>query len=194
MQPAVPAVTELVLLRTSLPDIPLRAGTLLHARVLERHGGQGIIDLAGAILTAELPEHVEAGSRLRLRVRDATAERLHLRLEPAPVAVPPPAGLPLPGGAVARLTVEERGAGRGADGAPAPFVTLVYESETLGRVELRLGLDSGALAAAVRVREGDVHARAAAAAGELRAALRAATGLPCELAVLPRHDPLDTYA
>jgi hypothetical protein len=187
-------VTELVLLRTSMPDIPLRAGTLLHARVLERHAAQAIIDLAGAILTAELPEHVEAGSRLRLRVAEATAERLHLRMEPAPAPVPPAPGLPLPGGAVARLAVEDRGAARGADGSPAPFVTLVYESDTLGRVELRLALDSGALVAAVRVREGDAHARAAGAAGELRTALRAATGLSCELAVLPRHDPLDTYA
>jgi hypothetical protein len=185
-------VTELVLLRTSLPDVPLRAGTLLHARVLERQGGQGIIDLAGAILTAELPEGVEAGARLRVRVAETSAERLHLRMEPPPA--PPPPALPLPGGAVARVAVEERGAGRGADGTPAPFVTLVYESEALGRVELRLGLDSGALAAAVRVREGAVHERATAAAGELRDALRGATGLACELAVLSRRDPLDTYA
>src|SRR5258705_11308912 len=88
MHPAAAAVTELVLLRSSLPDIPLRAGTLLHARVLERHGAHGIIDLAGAILTAELPDAAEPGARLRVRVAEATGERLHLRMEQAPASPP----------------------------------------------------------------------------------------------------------
>jgi hypothetical protein len=191
MQPP-PVTPELVLLRATLPDVPLRPGTLLHARVLERHGSQGVIDLAGAILTAELPEEAAAGDRLRLRVAEATPERLHLRLEPAPV--PPPPGLPLPNGSVAHVAVGERGVARGAGGEPAPWLTLVYESESLGPVELRLGLDAGALVAGVRVREGAVHARALEAAAELRRALGDATGLACELAVLPRRDALDAYA
>src|SRR3954451_19433831 len=104
---------DLVLLRGLLPDLPLRPGTLVTGRVLDAR----TLVLGGVRLAAQLPEGVEAGAVLRLRVEEASTERVHLRVvENAaqaaaadPTAVPASAyALALPGGAVARVHVEER--------------------------------------------------------------------------------------
>src|SRR5690349_5647311 len=96
-----PLAVDLVLLRSTAPDLPLVVGRVLAARVVERHGQHGVINLAGAYLTAELPDDVRAGDRLRLVVQETRGERAVLALAqeppsgaqvPPPLAEPPTAG------------------------------------------------------------------------------------------------------
>src|SRR4051812_11930666 len=94
------------ILRNQAPDLVLRLGSTVAARVLERHGARGLISIGNAVLAAELPEQVSAGDRLRLLVQDATAEKVTLKLV-AEQQAPPAVSVPLPGGA--RLHVEEDG-------------------------------------------------------------------------------------
>ncbi|MEY2535753.1 MAG: hypothetical protein QOF29_3663, partial [bacterium] len=70
---------EVALLRATLPDLVLRPGMTLPARVLERAGQHGLLLLAGTPLSAELPDGLPAGARLRLRVEEVGAERVVLR-------------------------------------------------------------------------------------------------------------------
>src|SRR5204863_6072650 len=79
---------DLVLLRGLLADLPLRDGTVLGARVLERDGARGLLALEGGRVWATLPEGIEPGARLRLRVVEATAERVHLQVVPDPASRP----------------------------------------------------------------------------------------------------------
>ncbi|HEX4807133.1 MAG TPA: hypothetical protein VFU94_14635 [Conexibacter sp.] len=79
-----PLAVDLVLLRSTAPDLPLAVGRVLAARVVERHGRHGVLNLAGAFLTAELPEEVQAGDTLRLVVQEASGGRAVLALAPDP--------------------------------------------------------------------------------------------------------------
>src|SRR5215218_1376906 len=63
-----------------MPDVTLRLGQSLLARVAERHGGRGILMIAGQPLVAQLPEHVRAGDVLKLAVRDITAEQVVMQM------------------------------------------------------------------------------------------------------------------
>src|SRR5881275_2992743 len=104
---------EAALLRRQLPDLLLRPGMTLFARVAEREGKHGIIVLAGSPLVAELPDEVQAGDKLRLLVQDTRGERVAMKLVPEePLAPPqtPVTGLPLPDGTAAHVSVEERDA------------------------------------------------------------------------------------
>src|SRR4051794_13477558 len=96
---------SVALLRTQAPELVLRLGSTVAARVLERHGARGLISIGNAVLAAELPEQVSAGDRLRLLVHEATTEKVTLRLVTEQQAPPPAVSVPLPGGA--RLYVEE---------------------------------------------------------------------------------------
>ena len=73
---------EAALLRRQLPDLLLRPGMTLFARVAEREGKHGIIVLAGSPLVAELPDEVQAGDKLRLLVQDTRGERVAMKLVP----------------------------------------------------------------------------------------------------------------
>ncbi len=183
-----PFAVDLVLLRSTAPDLPLVVGRVLAARVVERNGRHGIISLAGAYLTAELPEELQAGDRLRLVVQQAKGDQVLLALaqDPPPLAEPPRA-LHDPVLAVAH----ERGTGE-EDDRPH-VVTVRFEGDALGTVELRVALDDAL-----------VHARAALAAGPalelagehaptLRAALATAAGRPAEVEIVERPRPLDVY-
>src|SRR2546423_9699231 len=116
---------SLVLLRAltgmgaRVQELPLRAGDLLVARVLKG----GALLLGGVRVPATLPPGLETGALVRLKVREAGAERLVLQLvehveptdasqqaAPAPAPVPTVA-VPLPGGAAARLPVQPDGRG-----------------------------------------------------------------------------------
>jgi hypothetical protein len=79
-----PLAVDLVLLRSTAPDLPLVVGRVLAARVVERRGQHGVINLAGAYLTAELPGELRAGDKLRLVVQQASGERVVLALADAP--------------------------------------------------------------------------------------------------------------
>jgi hypothetical protein len=188
-----PDPVGLVLLRGILPDVPLTPGVVVHARVLDPR----TLVLAGVRLAAQLPEGVVAGQHLRLRVEEASAERVHLRVvEPAqPQAaeaaqIPPTAyQVALPGGAVARFYVEEPGeeeARRGGAGE-VRSVVVRYDSPTLGRLDVRV--DRGA--AAVHVSAGEPAERVRAGADGLREALGRVTGGPVQVTVHPRQETLD---
>ena len=73
--------------------------------MLERAGQYGILLLAGTPLSAELPDELQAGARLRLRVEEVGADRVVLRAVDPPagpaaqqVQPPPDVALALPGG------------------------------------------------------------------------------------------------
>jgi hypothetical protein len=190
-----PLAVDLVLLRSAAPDLPIVVGRVLAGRVVERHGRQGIVSLAGAYLTAELPDEAQPGDRLRLVVRETTAERVVLQLvdgpTPPPLAEPPRAPLRarLPGGGL----VEAEGHGTGA-GASAQELALRCELPRLGTVELWLALEPERVRAHVALAEGAPLAAARAGASELRGALVAAAGRLADVALVARADPLDVYA
>src|SRR4051812_14208292 len=95
VEPVDPIVAvRTLLLREALPDLALRPGASLVARVASRGEHMGVLVLAGVPLTAQLPDEVRAGETLRLRVADVTPERVTLQLEPpqgAPFGQPPAA-------------------------------------------------------------------------------------------------------
>src|SRR4051794_11952539 len=100
------ATIAALMLRTALPDLPLHEGASFVARVASRgDGGAASLVVAGELLKATVPDEVEAGQTLRLTVAHVTPERVTLRMEPPPKAVPsPPPELSLPG----RVRVEDR--------------------------------------------------------------------------------------
>jgi hypothetical protein len=187
---------SVALLRAQAPELVLRPGQVLAARVMERHGSKGLLALAGAVLTAELPEGVPEGARLRLTVQEASAQRVVLRMSDAPPApAAPPVQLPLPDGRSASVRVDEREAQEGEEGDERRSVAVTYESPALGPVEFHLALgQGGGVSASVRAAAGPAHELADERAGELRDALAAATGRPASVVVTPRRDPIDLYA
>src|SRR4051812_3151737 len=194
------APISLVLLRGLLPDVTLTPGLVVQARVLDAR----TLSLAGVRLHAQLPENLVAGQVLRLRVEEASAERLHLRVVEQPAGGPdapadqapqvPPSAyqLALPGGVVARVHVEEReDAGKGARPPGAAKSGVVrYDSPTLGRLDVRLDAQS----AAVHVSGGEPAVAVAEAAGRLRDALMGATGGPVLVTVHPREETFNARA
>ena len=188
---------EAALLRNLLPDLVLREGMQIVASVAERAGQKGIIVLAGAPLAAQLPEEVQVGDVLRLVVAEASSERIVLRITDSaamPGSPPPVVAVPLPGGASARIDVDERDA---AGGGPREHheVRLTYASTTLGPLELHLALAGPeAVRVNVRARAGPAFELAERHAAALAEAIGAATGKPAQVSVSPRHDPFDAYA
>jgi hypothetical protein len=189
---------EAALLRRQLPDLLLRPGMTLFARVAERQGQHGIIVLAGSPLVAQLPDEVQAGDKLRLLVEDTRGERVTMKLvHDQPTAPPqnPAIGLPLPDGTQARLTVEEDEYAGAADDDPEhASVSIGYESPALGMVGLVLALSPGGVSVRAELAAGQPYDLASAAAEELRARLAEATGRVAEVTVVPRREPLDLYA
>lgn len=179
-------------LKAEIPQLVLRPGVTLAARVAETHGSRGLLMIANAALVAELPEGVKAGDTLRLRVQEASADRIVMRME-SEAQQPPIVPIPLPEGQQAHVYVDEReGEGRRSEEQAAAAIT--YRSPALGAIHFRLGLAGGALTAQVRAKEGAPYELARTQAEELRDALHRASGKPVQLTVSPRHDPLDVYA
>jgi hypothetical protein len=192
-----PAPVELVLVRGLLPDVALKPGAIVSARVLDT----GTLLLAGVRLAAKLPAGVEPGQQLRLKVAEASTERIHLQVveQQAPQAAaaqqaPPPAAayaMALPGGVVARVLVEEREEpGRRGGAGAGRTVVVRYDSPTLGRMDVRLDRS----AAAVHVSAGEPADRVRGAAEVLREALARVTGGPVQVTVHPREEVLDVRA
>jgi hypothetical protein len=192
-----PAPVELVLVRGLLPDVGLKPGTILTGRVLDA----STLLLAGVRLAAKLPAGVEPGQHLRLKVAEASTERIHLQVveQQAPQAAaaqpaPPSAAvyaMALPGGVAARVHVEEREeAGRRGEAGAARAVVVRYDSPTLGRMDVRIDRSS----AAVHVSAGEPADRVRGAAEVLREALARVTGGPVQVTVHPREETLDVRA
>ncbi|HXE44775.1 MAG TPA: hypothetical protein VN635_06230 [Conexibacter sp.] len=189
-----PLAVDLVLLRSTAPDLPLVVGRVLAARVVERNGRHGIINLAGAYLTAELPDEVQVGDRLRLVVQRAQGEQVLFALAHEPPPLPTPAEPPRAAGAPHEPVVAvARDPGEsGEDGRPHA-VSVRFEGEALGAVELRVVLDEAFVHARVALAEGPPLELARAHAGALRVALGAAATRPAEVEIVARPKPVDVY-
>jgi hypothetical protein len=181
---------QAALLRAQLPELVLRPGMTLPARVMERHGQMGLLLLAGTPLSAQLPDELKAGDRLRLRVEDV-GEQVVLRTVDSPAqqqaqAPPPEIALPLPNGGRAELRVTEKASEGGAD--EPVTVALDYDSPALGTLDMRLVQQPGGagLQVTVGVAVGAPEERVRGAAEDLRRALADATGLPATVRVVGR--------
>jgi hypothetical protein len=181
-----------------MPDLVLREGSVLAARVGERSGSHGLLMLAGSALVAELPDGVREGERLRLAVAETAGERVVLRIvpeTPQPTIPPDVVALPLPDGRTAHVQVTEREAeGRTKEPDEPTSVSIAYESPALGVVDLRLSAGPAGVGAYVQVGSGAPFLFAEEGREGLRAALAQATGRPADVAVVPRRDPLNLYA
>jgi hypothetical protein len=185
-------------------ETPLKPGTVLPARVL----AGGAIMLAGVRLAATLPPGLEPGSVVRLKVQEASNERLLLQVvdtarpaqeaasAPAAPAPVPTFAVQLPGLAAARLLVDPEAEGDAAAGrGPVrSTVTLRYESAGLGRVDLALSLEPGVVRAVAHAPAGEVAERLRAGSGELRAALSSALGRPASVDIVAHAETFDAAA
>jgi hypothetical protein len=197
-----PIAVQLIMLQQALPDVTLRLGQSLVARVAERHGDRGILMIAGQPLVAELPAQVRAGDVLKLAVRDIGAEQVVMQMhegrEAAQVAQqqnPQAVMVPVPGGVPAHIVVDDQatGGGGGEDGG-AHAVAVTYESPALGPINLRIGLDAANVVADIRVAAGAPLELATAAADALRQALTEATERLATVSVAPRPGSFDVSA
>src|SRR4051794_33135215 len=184
---------------------PLREGAVLPARVLK--GGAILLD--GVRLAAQLPEGLEPGALVRVKVREASAEKLVLQVvehvEAQPASAPAAAAAPqptfpvaLPGGAMAQLLLVqpdgENESSGGSGSRARSTVTLRYESAGLGRVDLAVSLEDGAVRAVAHAPAGEVAERLRAACGDLRAALSTALGRPAAVDIVAHAEVLDVSA
>jgi hypothetical protein len=188
-----PIAVAAALLREQMPDLVLRPGATVVARVASRSESHAVLVLAGVPLTAQVPENVQNGATLRLKVREVTDERVTLQLDPqAPVVAPQAA--PAQPMAQPRVTVEEAPQRRrGPDGEPVDTVALAFHSPALGRIDLRLELRGDRILTDVQVASGPPLDTARAGAERLRANLKAVS-LDPTVRVRPRYDSFDAYA
>ena len=190
---------EAAFLRRQMPDLLLRPGATLAARVAERgEGKHGIITLAGVPLVAELPDEVQAGDTLKLLVADTRGEKVIMRmLQDQPTAPPAPPNVTItqPDGSQARISRdpddEEGGEGRDHEHAA---IGLTYETPRLGAVGLRLELAPGLVRVRAEVTAGRVYEIADDASDALARQIAARTGRAVEVTVVPRQDRIDAYA
>lgn len=192
MEPVVAVQTQL--LRAQLPELVLRPGTSVVARVLSRGDAHGVLVIAGIPLTAQLPAEIGAkGETLRLSVSEVTPERVTLQLEQAvPATTPQPVEDPRRG--TARVQVEDPPRTVRAGEEERSSVALSFTSEALGRLDLRLEVGGGQVRAAVETPAGRAFELADAAADRLHDGLHARTGLEADVRITPRREPLDVYA
>lgn len=177
-------------LRTQLPELTLREGSSVVARVAAREAGHGVLVLAGVPLVAQLPPDVQAGQTLHLKVAEVTQDQVTLRLDQQAMAANAPPPPPPP---PARLIVEEPPR-RGPAGEESASVALAFDSAVLGRIDLRVDLARGIVSAGVGAPSGPAFELATEAAGRLQDALAERTGRAAQVRVTPRREPLDTYA
>jgi hypothetical protein len=184
-----------LLLREALPDVALRVGTTVVARVASRGPEHGVLVLAGVPLTARLPDEVRAGATLRLRVDDVSPEQVTLKLDADPALAAQqaqaPAATPTPPRVAVQDPPQRR---RTAEGEDGHTVALAFTSPALGRLDLRIDLTARRVEAVVDARQGAPYERAHHQAERLRASLEARTGLAATVRIRPRHDPVDVYA
>ena len=190
-----PIQVTAALLRMQLPDVTLREGGSVMARVASRGESHAVIVIAGMPLTAQIPPEVQAGATLKLKIQEVTPERVTLQIDPQQPAQAPSVGnAPAPMELRPHLQVEEPPTRRrGDDGEPADVVSLAFNSPLLGRLELRLELRGDRLLAEVTTPAGRPHVLASNGAERLRANLES-VGLDATVKVHPRHTPLDLYA
>src|SRR5215210_3773194 len=90
-----PIAVTAALVRAQMPDVPLREGATLMARVASRGESHAVIVLAGIPVTAQIPPDVQAGATLKLKVQEVTPERVTLQIDPQqPTQTPAQAPVP----------------------------------------------------------------------------------------------------
>jgi hypothetical protein len=166
-------------LRAQLPELTLREGGSVVARVAAREAGHGVIVLAGVPLVAQLPPEVKA-------------EQVTLRLDQQAMLAAAQAGAP-PAPPPPRLLVEEPPR-RAAGGEESATVALAFDSAVLGRLDLRVDLARGTVSASIAAPPGAALDLANEAAGRLQDALAERTGRAAQVRVTQRRDPFDAYA
>jgi hypothetical protein len=181
-----------LLLQQAMPDLPLRPGASVVARVASRGDLHGVLILAGVPLTAQLPAEAAAGSTLRLKVREVTPERVVLQLDGPPLlaAAPPP---PPPPDHPARVAVQDPPRRRVEGGEERSSVALSFQSPGLGRLDLRIEMTAGRVEVVADV-PAAVHDLLQDAAPRLRDGLAVRTEREAAVQVRPRRDPVDLYA
>lgn len=190
---------EAAFFRRQMPDLLLREGSTLAARVAEREGKHGVITLAGIPLLAELPDGVKTGDTLKLLVADTRGEKVVMRLihdKAAEQTPQPTVNLTQADGSQARLTVDEDGSQEGGGGGDRrqAGISLTYETARLGPVGLRIDIAPGQVRVRAEVAAGRVYELADDASDALRSRLTAVTGRAAEVVVVPRRDRIDAYA
>ena len=198
-----PIAVQLITLQQVMPDVTLRLGQSLLARVAERHGDRGILMIAGQPLVAQLPEQVRPGDVLKLAVRDITAEQVVMQMHEGKEAAQtaarqdaqPLVPVPFPGGPPSQIIVDDQASGGDSAGEGEPSaIALTYESPALGAINLRLGMDASRVVCEVRVAAGAPLEVATAAAEVLRDALGSATERAASVTVAARPGSFDVSA
>jgi hypothetical protein len=196
-----PIAVQLITLQQVMPDVTLRLGQSLLARVAERHGDRGILMIAGQPLVAQLPDNVRPGDVLKLAVRDITAEQVVMQMhegkEAAQTAARQDAAVPLafPGQPPSQILVDDEAAGGNGEGeGDVSTVAVTYESPVLGAMNFRLGMDGSRVAVEVRVAAGAPLELATAAAESLRERLTSATDRAASVTVAPRPGSFNVSA
>ena len=197
-----PIAVQLITLQQVMPDVTLRLGQSLLARVAERHGDRGILMIAGQPLVAQLPEHVRAGDVLKLAVRDITAEQVVMQMhegkeaaEAAQQQDQPAVPIGFPGQPPSRIVVDDDSKSNGSAGEEdVSAIALTYESPALGAINLRIGMDPSAVVAEVRVAAGAPLELAVSAAQMLRERLAQSTERIATVNVAPRPGSFDVSA
>ncbi len=196
-----PIAVQLITLQQVMPEVSLRLGQSLVARVAERHGDRGILMIAGQPIVAQLPSEARAGDVLRLIVKDITAEQVVMQMhegrEAAQAAQQGQQTVPLafPGQPPSTIVVDDQASGGNGDGdGEVAAIALTYESPALGAINFRIGMDAAAVMAEVRVAAGAPLEVATAAADALRTALAQATERVATVNVAPRPGSFDVSA
>ena len=196
-----PIAVQLITLQQVMPDVTLRLGQSLFARVAERHGDRGILMIAGQPLVATLPENVRAGDVLKLAVRDVTAEQVVMQLHEGKEGAQPqaqsPNAVPLafPGQVPSRILVDDDGSsGAGAGEGDVSAVALTYESPALGEMNFRIAMDGSRVIVEVRTAAGAPLEIATAAAGALESRLASVVDRAASVTVAPRPGSFDVSA
>lgn len=194
-----PIAVQLITLQQVMPDVTLRLGQSLLARVAERHGDRGILMIAGQPLVAQLPEHVRAGDVLKLAVRDISAEQVVMQLHEGKGAAEtqqqPNPVIAFPGQPPSQIVVDDQASQKdGVGEGDVDAIALTYESPVLGQISFRIGMNTAAVAAEVRVRPGAPLEAAREASEALRQALGERTERTAMVSVVPRPGSFDVSA
>jgi hypothetical protein len=195
-----PIAVQMITLQAMMPDVTLRPGQSLVARVAERHDRHGILVIGGNPLVAELPEGVHPGDVLKLTVKDLTADKVVMQIREGQETAQMnnqtaiPVGIPFPDGNPARVNVDDKSGGGGSGDPSVAAVALTYESPALGPVNLRIGMDAGTVVADIRIAAGAPLELAQGMADVLRDALAQATERVASVSVTPRPGSFDVSA
>ena len=160
-----PIAVTAALLRAQLPDVPIREGASMMARVASRGETHAVIVIAGVPVTAELPAggpgrgDAQAQGQRGQRGTGLAADRPAAQPQTAANLQTPVIGQATPQAQLqGHVEVEEPPARRhGADGELADVVSLAFNSPTLGRLDLRLELRGEELLAEVTTPAGRPH-------------------------------------